>query len=83
MSWLINGDVIGIKTSSGKINVLEKYKNDVNISGHDQATLIIYNLTMADGTTFNCEVETGKFKRWNDRIEVMIYGKEYFCYLSQ
>ena len=68
--------MIGIKRSTGELSVLEKYKNDFNISGRDQATLIIYNLTMADGETFNCEVETERFKRWNDRIKVMIYGKE-------
>ena len=78
LSWLLNGTLIGRKRSTGEVDVSAQYKSEVEISANDQATLIIYNLTIADGATFDCEVETKNLMRWKDRIKVVIYGKKCF-----
>ncbi|XP_022799300.1 fibroblast growth factor receptor 3-like isoform X2 [Stylophora pistillata] len=73
VSWLINGNIIGIKNPNGKLTVAPRYQTEFRISPTDQATLIANNVTAADGKTFNCEVQLTDLTRWNDKIKVVIY----------
>ncbi|XP_022799295.1 uncharacterized protein LOC111337275, partial [Stylophora pistillata] len=73
VSWLINGDVIGLKQPDGKVTVSPKYQTEFSIISSDQATLVAHNVTAADGRTFNCEVQLTDLSRWNDKIKVVIY----------
>ena len=74
VSWEVNGDRIGRKPAAGMITIFPNFKQNFNISPSDPATLIVYNVTAADGVKFTCDVETNT-KAWKDIIEVVIYGE--------
>ena len=73
VSWKVNGVRIGKKTAAGIVIIFQNFEEDFNISRSDPATLIVYNVTAADGVKFTCEVETD-IKVWQDIIAVVIYG---------
>ena len=52
--------------------------SNFNISRSEQATLIIYDISEADGAVFQCTVETPK-RAWRDEIQVSVVCKYIQC----
>ena len=77
--WEKDDVQIGRKSSSGVVIILSSdFEEHFNVSRTEQATLIIYNASQADGTVFRCTVETARMA-WKDEIQVSVVCKYIQC----
>lgn len=77
--WRKDGLPIARKLSSGVVIILSSnFQEHFNISRTEQATLIIYNVSLADGAVFRCTVETLSTE-WSDEIQVSVVCKYTQC----
>lgn len=79
VKWEKDGVQIARKLSSGVVIILlSNFQEHFNISRTEQATLIIYNVSQADGAVFRCIVETIS-RAWKDEIQVSVVCKYIQC----